>query len=774
MHAGDDDNCSVREGTRGADIIAKCHSHNCPSDQIVKAIRTALGADSPWKAAPIAKPSESVKEEFPWDAHFITRTACTRFCSIDIPLVDGPEDRYAEEHREDYVDAEGKPQKGVRQKGGPSYLKILEQDEADNTVTICEGKKDALAVFDAGLNAAFWLGGTGSVQKQDFTPAQGRDIILWPDKDPAGRKAMQQVAFKCEATNAASIRIVQIPEDFGKGHGAANCNADRRRSLIAGAVEWTAPADVQASSAVDMRPFNITSESFAARFLEQNAHRLLSVEIAEGKYDWYLADAKSGVWRSQTDTDAFENAFTQSVENSYIDFLRRKDVSRPEKVKFTNASLKVKEPFGYANFTKVLARVRLRRQEDGKDKDLTTCKSEDLNPNGYLGSKNGVVELRSGEMLDGKAARLKLVTKTLPDDFVENAKDPNADRLFAHLDDDVRGYFLDALAYSLYGKVSRRFYALVGDTAGGKTTMLQAVMSALGNQHGGVLSQDAITKDTIAQNRKALNPEIAPVCENLFVYTDEAESLKVNGTIMKALTGGGSISRRNLYGNIFNAKPKATMFLNCNEIPDLGLHDNAMLDRFKAIPIKSIPAAERDVDFAAKLDTKSVRKAIVAMLVRRAKGMTEPPADCDAVSARTEDALRSELGEVGMWLKAVVKPAQGKVLPIAALWQAAGVKFGKGDDDKVEHFTHQAFSRFARTKLQLPVSRSGRVNGKSVKVYHGYELLSEEPIPEVAQNENQCRLCHRFAYNLNPIGQTGEYQCPIEDVDECNALRGSP
>ena len=255
-HLGDDDNCSVREGTRGADIVATCHSRHCDSKDIVKAIRAALGKDSPWKAAPIAKPSES-----PSYAH-----SCGPYCSDDIALVGGG---YTYEHREDYVDAAGDPQKKIwQEKGaGPSYLKILEQDDADNAVTICEGKKDAYAVWAAGLNAAFWLGGTGGVQKQYFTPAQGKDIILWPDKDEAGEKAMQQVAFKCEATNAASIRMVQIPEDFApKGHGAADCDADRRRSLIAGAVEWVKPADVQASSAVDRRPFEITSESFAARF----------------------------------------------------------------------------------------------------------------------------------------------------------------------------------------------------------------------------------------------------------------------------------------------------------------------------------------------------------------------------------------------------------------------------------------------------------------------------------------------------------------------------
>ena len=760
VHPGldNDDNCSVSQGTRGADIVAFCHSHHCDPKQIVKAIRADMGKDSTWKAAPIAKPSES-----PSYAH-----SCGPYCSDDIALVGGG---YTYEHREDYVDAAGDPQKKIwQEKGaGPSYLTILEQDDAepDNAVTICEGKKDAYAVWTAGLNAAFWLGGTGSVQKQDFTPAQGKDIILWPDKDEAGEKAMRQVAFKCEATNAASIRIVQIPEDFGKGHGAADCNADRRRSLIAGAVEWNAPADVQASSAVKRPPFEIRSESFAARFIAEYANRLLSVETPEGQYDWYLADEESGVWRYTTDSDAFKLAFRKSVDDFFDSLKDRTDLTHSEVQKFVGYCLRAPEPFGYKNFVEMLGVARLSRQEDGLDKDLTTCKSEDLNPTGYLGSKNGVIDLRSGEMLKGNAARKKLVTLPLPDDFVPDAKDTNADALFAHLDDDVREYLLDALAYSLHGLVSRRFYAVVGDTAGGKTTMLQAVKSALGPQHGGVLSQDAITKDTITQNKTGLNPEAGPLCENLFLYTDEVEELKFHSTFVKAITGGGFIPRRNPHGKLHEARPKATIFLNCNALPVFGLHDGAILDRFKAIPIKSIPAAQRDVDFAAKLDTKSVRQAIVAMLVRRAKGMTEPPADCDAVSARTEEALRSELGEVGMWLKAVVRPAQGKFLPVADLWQAAGVRFGVDAEGKVEHYTQRAFSRFARTKLQLPVSRPVRVNGKNTKVYHGYELLSEEPNPELAQNE--CRLCHKFAYNLNPIGQTGEYQCPIEELDACNA-----
>ena len=773
VHLGDDDNCSVREGKR-ADIIAFCHSHHCDPKQIVKIIRADIGADSTWKAAPISKPSESVKEEFPYYAHFKTRTACTRYCSIDIELVGGG---FTEEHRHDYVDAAGKPKKLFKQVtgAGPSYLKILVKNAAENAVTICEGKKDALAVWDAGLNAAFWIGGAQSVQKQDFTPVQGKDIILWPDNDDSdvGQKAMEQVAFKCVAKNAASIRIVEdIPSYFADGDGAADCDDETIRSLIAGAVEWTAPADVQASSAVDMRPFEITSESFAARFIAKYADRLLSVETPEGQYDWYLADEESGVWRYNTDSDDFKLAFRKSVDDFYLNLLDRKDLTTPTFTKFTGYCLKKIEPRGYADFAERLGVARLSRQEDGLDKDLTTCKSEDLNPTGYLGSKNGVIDLRSGEMLKGNAARKKLVTLSLPDDFVPDAKDTNADALFAHLGDDVREYFLDALAYSLHGLVSRRFYAVVGDTAGGKTTMLQAVKSALGPQHGGVLSQDAITKPTFTQNKTGLNPEAGPLCENLFLYTDEVESLKIHSTFVKAITGGGFIPRRNPHGRLHEARPKATIFLNCNALPDFGLHDGAMLDRFKAIPIESIPAAQRDVDFAAKLDTKSVRQAIVAMLVRRAKGMTEPPADCDAVSARTEEAERSELGEVGMWLKAVVQPAQGKVLPVADLWQAAGVKFGEGDDGKVEHFTHQAFSRFARTKLQLPASRSVRVNGKNIRVYSGYELLSEDAIPEVAQPENQCRLCERSESKttLVLLPKTGEFRCDYDNSDECSEI----
>ena len=63
------------------------------------------------------------------------------------------------------------------------------------------------------------------------------------------------------------------------------------------------------------------------------------------------------------------------------------------------------------------------------------------------------------------------------------------------------------------------------------------------------------------------------------------------------------------------------------------------------------------------------------------------------------------------------------------------------------------------------------MNGKNTRVYSGYELLSEDAIPEVAQYEKKCRLCQRSKSQttLVLLPKTGEYLCDYDNSDECNA-----
>ena len=61
---------------------------------------------------------------------------------------------------------------------------------AHDRVVLVEGEKAAAAVRDAGITAYSWQGGTNTVARADYTRMQGVTIVLWPDADAGGIKAM--------------------------------------------------------------------------------------------------------------------------------------------------------------------------------------------------------------------------------------------------------------------------------------------------------------------------------------------------------------------------------------------------------------------------------------------------------------------------------------------------------------------------------------------------------------------------------------------------------
>ncbi len=88
-------------------------------------------------------------------------------------------------------------------------------------VLLVEGEKCRAAGAGAWERyaVASWAGGSNAVGKSDFRPLAGRNVVLWPDADPAGRKAMlgwrndagryvPGLAQLAARAGAASIRMI--------------------------------------------------------------------------------------------------------------------------------------------------------------------------------------------------------------------------------------------------------------------------------------------------------------------------------------------------------------------------------------------------------------------------------------------------------------------------------------------------------------------------------------------------------------------------------------
>lgn len=87
-------------------------------------------------------------------------------------------------------------------------------NDADLPAIVVEGEKTAVAaqkLFPSHI-ATTWAGGAAATGQADWVPLSGRDVILIPDCDTPGRKAMQWVRNQIEKT-AKSVRVVD-PIEF--------------------------------------------------------------------------------------------------------------------------------------------------------------------------------------------------------------------------------------------------------------------------------------------------------------------------------------------------------------------------------------------------------------------------------------------------------------------------------------------------------------------------------------------------------------------------------
>lgn len=97
-------------------------------------------------------------------------------------------------------------------------------------VVVCEGEKAteaAIAILGMSYVPVCWPNGAQAVGKADFNPLAGRKVLLWPDADEPGKKAMVSVAeilSKIEP-KCPEIKIIN-PDGQPKGWDAADALKD--------------------------------------------------------------------------------------------------------------------------------------------------------------------------------------------------------------------------------------------------------------------------------------------------------------------------------------------------------------------------------------------------------------------------------------------------------------------------------------------------------------------------------------------------------------------
>lgn len=110
----------------------------------------------------------------------------------------------------------------------------------DAQVVIAEGEKAADAVGRLlGVVSISWWGGTNNVKHTDWSPLQGRRVLIWGDADEVGEKAAHEVAREVKKAGAESVRIIEWDKEREAGWDAADAEAEgmTREAVVA----WAKP-----------------------------------------------------------------------------------------------------------------------------------------------------------------------------------------------------------------------------------------------------------------------------------------------------------------------------------------------------------------------------------------------------------------------------------------------------------------------------------------------------------------------------------------------------
>ena len=110
-------------------------------------------------------------------------------------------------------------------------------DFGDLPIVIAEGEPKADRLAELGYAALSWCGGAGAVLRTRWDALKGSDVILWPDADAPGMKAMERLADALQGLGCA-VRWVAVPDGKPKGWDCIDASEADIHRLIEGAGDF--------------------------------------------------------------------------------------------------------------------------------------------------------------------------------------------------------------------------------------------------------------------------------------------------------------------------------------------------------------------------------------------------------------------------------------------------------------------------------------------------------------------------------------------------------
>ena len=239
-------------------------------------------------------------------------------------------------------------------------------------------------------------------------------------------------------------------------------------------------------------------------------------------------------------------------------------------------------------------------------KPLLAREAAEFNTNPWLfACANGVVDLRTGELRDGKPE--DLITRATRVKFDPAATCPTFDTFISEImcgAEEMMAYLWRVIGYALTGVGDERaFFIFHGDGRNGKSTLVETLMKMYGSGGRGYAQKARFSTFLAKPVSGGANDDVAHLEGARAVFAVEAsgnEALDV--ALIKELTGGDTVRARYLYQGEFEFRTAPKIFLVTNKIPPIHEETHALWDRLHYVAFElRVPEEKVDRKLGDKL-----------------------------------------------------------------------------------------------------------------------------------------------------------------------------
>ena len=490
-------------------------------------------------------------------------------------------------------------------------------------------------------------------------------------------------------------------------------------------------------------PWRCTPDADCARTIRRHAGKLLAVEDFDGRITLRVA-RPSGTWsRAYADLDRL--VVETQIEWAKVALERLRG---PKEVgNIAKWAAKTEAQRGRDDALASAGRVIIEMRERGSlPEALTQCMEWELDADArYLGMNNGVLDLDAepgDELLTGMPARRCLVTRSTGVDYRPGARHDLVDSLTAHLDPETREHILDALAFGLWARPSRRIYFLCGEHNGGKSTLLAAARSSVGDTalggYGMQIQGHALLRSRFQTPNDHAGGLFGVQDARIGTISEIPEGREsFNTQLIKQLVGGDGLNIRNVREKSTGSRPaRATLFVAVNppDMDRLNITDPALEDRVCILPYPQIAEKLRDKRIVTQVqEDPAVREAMLAMLVGRCLGKTEPPVPPNSVVVAGLQRRAENMGPVGRWalMHLVVTYRRMDRLTTDGLIDALGQEVHPDASGLYDGLTRREVLALVRDVVAgMPSAKVMMVDGRNQRGYQGVRLATPEEVAD--------------------------------------------